>query len=150
MARAHQERRHTFVAHRHVEDTTRAGLAASSAPRERIHTQAFNVGRSGENHRIRHIAEIVRQMLTGCRADYTPGADPNKCSCCACHVDFARLMPRSTVPRRAQQMSEACPRACLSPEECEDPRCDQIDLITHLLGPDQVYSTLRRRRAVTT
>jgi nucleoside-diphosphate-sugar epimerase len=37
----------------HIEDISRAFLAALEAPRDVIHNQAFNVGRSEENYQIR-------------------------------------------------------------------------------------------------
>src|SRR6266481_8692907 len=49
----------------HVEDIGRAFLAALHAPREHVHNQAFNVGRSEENYRIREVADIVRAVVPG-------------------------------------------------------------------------------------
>ncbi|HKJ31285.1 MAG TPA: SDR family oxidoreductase, partial [Balneolales bacterium] len=43
----------------HIEDISRAFLAALKAPKELIHNNTFNVGRTSENYRIREIAEIV-------------------------------------------------------------------------------------------
>src|SRR5678815_3553399 len=42
----------------HIEDISRAFLAVLSVPRERVHAQAFNVGRNDQNYRIREIAQI--------------------------------------------------------------------------------------------
>src|SRR2546425_9865136 len=58
----------------HIEDISRAFLAALTAPREAIHNQAFNVGRTEENYRIRELAEIVKQTVAGCTIDYAPDA----------------------------------------------------------------------------
>ena len=44
----------------HVEDISRAFLAALEAERELVHDQAFNVGRPQDNVQIRDIAETVR------------------------------------------------------------------------------------------
>jgi nucleoside-diphosphate-sugar epimerase len=41
----------------HIEDISRAFLAVLEAPRETVHNEAFNVGRQGENYRVREIAE---------------------------------------------------------------------------------------------
>ena len=43
----------------HIEDISRAFLAVLDAPRELVHNEAFNVGASSENYRIREIAEII-------------------------------------------------------------------------------------------
>ena len=45
----------------HVEDISRAFLAVLQAPRELVHDEAFNVGASSENYRIRDLAEIVER-----------------------------------------------------------------------------------------
>src|SRR5256884_3813021 len=50
----------------HIEDISRAFLAALTAPREAVHGQAFNVGRNDQNFRIREIAQIVKETVPGC------------------------------------------------------------------------------------
>src|SRR5678815_6024658 len=42
----------------HIEDISRAFIAALEAPEERVHNEAFNVGRNDQNYRIREIAQI--------------------------------------------------------------------------------------------
>ncbi len=49
----------------HVEDICRAFLAALEAPRELVHDEAFNVGRSWDNVQVRDIAEMVRDAVPG-------------------------------------------------------------------------------------
>ena len=46
----------------HVEDICRAFLAVLEAPREAVHNEAFNVGSTAENYRIRDVAEIVQRL----------------------------------------------------------------------------------------
>jgi nucleoside-diphosphate-sugar epimerase len=62
----------------HIEDIGRAFLAALEAPVETVHDQAFNVGRTSENYRIRELAEIVAETVPGCRITYAEGAGPDK------------------------------------------------------------------------
>ena len=47
----------------HVEDICRSFLAVLEAPRELVHDEAFNVGRSEDNVQVRDIAEIVRAAV---------------------------------------------------------------------------------------
>ena len=49
----------------HVEDISAAFLAVLDAPRELVHDEAFNVGASSENYRIRDLAEIVEEVVPG-------------------------------------------------------------------------------------
>jgi nucleoside-diphosphate-sugar epimerase len=51
----------------HIEDISRAALAAAEAPREAIHNEAFNIGRNDANYRVRDIAEAVARQVPGSR-----------------------------------------------------------------------------------
>jgi nucleoside-diphosphate-sugar epimerase len=61
----------------HIEDISRAFLAALEAPREVVHNQAFNVGSSRENYRISEVADIVLSIVPGSRVTYAPGGGPD-------------------------------------------------------------------------
>ena len=52
----------------HVEDISRAFLAVLEAPRELVHNEAFNIGRSQDNVQIRDVAEMVRDAVPGSKA----------------------------------------------------------------------------------
>src|SRR6266436_5411573 len=58
----------------HIEDISRAFLAALEAPREVIHNQAFNVGRTEENYQIRDLAQIVKETVPGCTIEFAADA----------------------------------------------------------------------------
>ena len=62
----------------HVGDIASAFLAVLEAPRELVHDQAFNVGASSENYRIREVAEIVEETVPGARASFAAGGGPDK------------------------------------------------------------------------
>ena len=72
----------------HVLDIAAAFLAVLEAPRERIHGQAFNVGRSGENFRIREVAELVAEVVPGCEVAFAPGASADVRNY---RVDFTKI-----------------------------------------------------------
>ena len=44
------------------------------APRDLFHNQAFNVGRTEENYRIREVAELVREVVPGSEVTFAEGA----------------------------------------------------------------------------
>ncbi len=72
----------------HIEDIARAFLVMAEAPREKIHNQAFNVGRQGENYQIRDVADIVAGVVPGSRVKYAEGAGPDlRCY----RVNFSKL-----------------------------------------------------------
>src|SRR5207253_1655637 len=62
----------------HVEDISRAFVAILTAPETMVFNQAFNVGHTPHNYRIREIAEIVALTVPGCRIEYAPDAGPDK------------------------------------------------------------------------
>lgn len=79
----------------HVEDVSRAFLAALEAPRERVHDQAFNVGRDEDVVQIRTVAEQVSD-ITGAPVTFAPGAGADTRNY---RVDFAKV--RALLPAAA-------------------------------------------------
>lgn len=83
----------------HVADVADAVLAVLTAPLDTVRDEAFNVGRSDENYRIREIAEIVGDVTDADDIVLAEGAGPDVRSY---RVDFgkiARTLPTFT-PRR--------------------------------------------------
>lgn len=95
----------------HVEDISRAFLAALEAPREAVHNQAFNVGRTTENYRVREVAEIVERVVPGSRVRYAQGAGPDprcyRVNCDRISAVLPGFQPQWNVQRGAEQLYEA-------------------------------------------
>lgn len=62
----------------HIADISAAYLAILDAPRDLVHNEAFNVGRSCENYRVGELAEMVRDLVPGSAIRYEEGAGPDK------------------------------------------------------------------------
>ena len=58
----------------HIRDINSAFLAALTGPREIIHDQAYNVGRTGENYQIRDVANLVAEVVPDCEVGFAAGA----------------------------------------------------------------------------
>ena len=58
----------------HVLDIAHAFAQALAAPRDVVHNQAFNVGRVGENYRVRDVANLVAEVVPGVSVSCVPGA----------------------------------------------------------------------------
>ncbi len=84
----------------HVADISRAFLAVLQAPRELVHDEAFNVGRSQDNVQVRDIAELVNEAVPGSRVSFAEGAAPDSRSY---RVDFSKL--NQTFPGLALRWS---------------------------------------------
>lgn len=86
----------------HVRDVCRVAAAALVAPRERVHNQAINVGRTDQNLRISEVAEIVEAAIPGTRITYADDAGPDlRCY----RVDCSKLV--DLLPEAAPQMTVA-------------------------------------------
>jgi len=135
----------------HIEDISRAFLAALAAPREVIHNQALNVGQTEENYRIRELAEIVQEIVPGSRIEYAKDGGPDP----RCYrVDFGKIQrllpdfkPQWNARRGAEELYAAYRRAGLVLEDCEGPRFKRIEHLKHLLATGRVDATLRWRAA---
>jgi nucleoside-diphosphate-sugar epimerase len=96
----------------HVEDICDAFRAALEAPREVIHNQAFNIGRTAENYQIRELADMVRDVVPGCTVSYREGGGPDpRCYRVNCDKALATLpgfRPRWTVREGIHQLYDAC------------------------------------------
>jgi nucleoside-diphosphate-sugar epimerase len=133
----------------HIEDISRAFLAALKAPRDRVHNQAFNVGQSEENYRIREIAEIVKETVPGCRIEFAKDAGPDlRCY----RADFSKI--RRVLPdfrlqwdarKGAKQLYEAYKKIGLRMEDFEGPRFKRIDQIKTLMADNLLGEDLRWR-----
>ena len=133
----------------HIEDISRAFLAVLEAPREAVHNEVFNVGRTEENFQIRQIAEIVRETVPDCRIDFAADAGPDTRSY---RVSFAKIAervpafrPKWTVRDGAKQLYDAYRKTDLKLEEFEGPKYRRIDHIRQLIASGRLDASLRRR-----
>ncbi len=131
----------------HIEDISRAFIAALKAPREVVHNQSFNVGRSEENYRIREIADIVQKTVPGCTVEYAEDAGPDlRCY----RADFSKIgrllpgfKPQWDAQKGAEQLYEAYQRVGLKLEDFEGPRYKRIDQLKTLQSEDLLGLDLR-------
>jgi len=131
----------------HVEDVCRAFLCVLEAPREAVHGQAFNVGREGENYRIREVAELVKGEVPGSEISYEEGAGPDP----RCYrVSFAKLAhrlprfdPQWSVARGVAQLHAAFREVGLEREDLEGDRYLRIAHVMRLLEEGRLDSDLR-------
>lgn len=131
----------------HVEDVSRAFLAILRAPRELVHNEAFNVGQSQENYRIRELAEIVKQTVPGCEIEYAENVGPDKrCYRVTCNKiaeTLPEFKPQWNARDGAKQLLEAYRKVGLLLEDFEGIRYKRIDHIKALLESGKLNSKLR-------
>ncbi len=129
----------------HIGDISRAFIAALEAPADLVHNRAFNV--AVENFRISELAEIVGEIVPGCRIDYADGAGPDK-RCYRVdggliHRTLPAFVPRWTARRGAQELYSAYRETVVTPDDFEGPRYKRIDHLKMLIQSGRVDQTLR-------
>jgi len=131
----------------HVADIARAFLALLTAPREVVHNQAFNVGTTEQNYRIRQLAEVVACGVPGSSVRYETGATADT----RCYrVSFTKLQQTisgfrssGTVARAVTDMRQAFGESKLSLESVEGPRYQRVARIRELCETGALDSSLR-------
>jgi len=132
----------------HIEDISRAFLAGLQAPIESVFNEAFNVGRTEHNYRILEIAEIVAQVVPGCRLEIAPDAGPDTRSYRVNFEKIARILPdfrpQWDVRRGAEQLYGAYSSSGFTLEKLEG-RYQRISHIKALKREGLLDDDLRRR-----
>lgn len=131
----------------HIEDISRAFVAAIDAPKERVFNQAFNVGQTAHNYRIRDLAEIVASVVPGCDLGFAPDAGPDKRSY---RVSFEKIKrdlpefkPQWDARKGAEQLYAAYRSSQVTLDEFEGPRYQRIAHIRKLVAEGTLTPDLR-------
>ncbi|MDX6750229.1 SDR family oxidoreductase [Geminicoccaceae bacterium 1502E] len=130
----------------HVEDIARAFLAGLHAPEEKVRNEAFNVGQTAHNYRIREIAEIVAETVPGCRLELAPDAAPDKRSYRVSFEKIARVLPefrpRWDARKGAEQLHAAYRASGVTLAELQG-RFQRISRIKALIRGGRLADDLR-------
>lgn len=131
----------------HIEDISRAFIAVLEAPRERIHNQAFNVGRNEDNYRVSELAEIVRELVPDCRVEYAADAGPDKrcyrVDCTKIQQTLPDFKPQWNARRGVEELYQCYCHNQLEPEDFEGIKYQRIAHLRHLLSTGLLDSSLR-------
>ncbi len=136
----------------HIRDIIAAIVAVLEAPREAVHNETFNIGRTGENYRIRELADIVAETVPDCRVEYAAGGGPDKrCYRVTCDK-IGRVLPafrpQWTARKGAQELYDAYHLVGLTAEELKRGRYVRIVQIQRLRKAGQLDDSLRWRERV--
>lgn len=138
----------------HIEDISRAFLAALEAPMEAVNNEAFNVGQTEHNYRIRDLAEIVAGVVPGCTIDFADGAGPDtrnyRVNCDKIKRVLPAFKPQWDARKGAEQLYAAYRSGALSLDEFEGPRYQRIAHINKLVLEGILTSDLRTANKVAT
>jgi nucleoside-diphosphate-sugar epimerase len=131
----------------HIEDICSAFVAVLEAPRELVHAEAFNVGRTQENYRIRDVAAIVEEVVDGSVIRFADEAGPDlrnyRVNCDKIIATLPAYRPAWTVREGVSELAQSYRRAGLTAEDVVGPRFLRIRHIEQLLAHDLVDASLR-------
>src|SRR5215471_16544895 len=110
----------------HIGDIIHAFECFLRAPKDVIHNQAFNVGRSSENFRIRQVAEMVAEVVPNSTVTFAEGASADLRNY---RVDFRKIetklpgyAPRWTVRAGIEELYQAYKKSGLTKETWQSSR----------------------------
>jgi nucleoside-diphosphate-sugar epimerase len=133
----------------HIEDISRAFLAALEAPRELVHNEAFNVGRPEDNVQVKDIADLVRDAVSGSSVSLAANAGPDLRDY---RVDFSKLAAtfpdlklRWRVGAGVDELVGAYARNGLSHDDFTSSRFVRLRRINELASAGLIDDMLRRQ-----
>jgi nucleoside-diphosphate-sugar epimerase len=131
----------------HVEDICRAFLAVLHAPREFVHNEAFNVGRTEENYQIRDVAEMVQDVVSGAKIKYAEGGGPDprcyRVDCGKLARTLPEFKPQWSVRHGIEQLYKSYKTQGLTINEFLGTRYTRIKHIKRLQDEGRLDTNLR-------
>lgn len=131
----------------HVEDISRAAVAAVEAPRAAVHNQAFNIGRDDANYQVRDIAEAVAAAVPRSKVEITgeSGGDPR-----SYRVDFRKALtglpgfaPQWTLAKGCAEVVAWFGGSGLGNDSYDSRRFIRLKQLRHLMDTGAVDAALR-------
>jgi len=135
----------------HIEDIARAYVALLEAPKEVVRNEAFNVGQTSENYRVREVADMVAEIVPNCRVTYAPGASPDKrnyrVNCDKIRKLVPGYEPQWTLRKGIEQIYAAYRDTGLTAADFAGPRYMRLQHIRNLIARGELDNGLHWRRA---
>jgi nucleoside-diphosphate-sugar epimerase len=132
----------------HIEDISRAFLAILEAPRELVHDEPFNVGRTSENYQIRDVAKIVADVVPGSEVTLADGASPDirnyRVNCDKIESVLPAYKPQWTVRKSVEELYDAFLREQLELDDFLSRRFMRIKHVRELQTEGTLDELLRR------
>jgi nucleoside-diphosphate-sugar epimerase len=125
----------------HVLDICEAIACTLEAPREVVHNEIFNVGKTSENYQVREVAEIIAAVFPGCDLVFGTSDGDNR----SYRVSFDKIamhLPgfqcRHDVARGARELHAVFERIGMSRDIFESRAYTRLKQIQHLRATSQL------------
>jgi nucleoside-diphosphate-sugar epimerase len=126
----------------HVEDICEAMRCAAEAPADAINGEAFNVGSTAENFRIREIAQIVAQAFPGCEVSAGPSGQDNRVSFDKIATRLPGFKARWSAQRGAEELHRLFERIEFGPQTYEFRAFTRLKQLQYLQHTGQIDEDL--------
>jgi nucleoside-diphosphate-sugar epimerase len=131
----------------HIEDISRAYVALLHAPRDLVHNEAFNVGRTQENYQVRDIVSMVAEAIPGTAVRYADGAGPDlRCyqvDCSKIETLIKEYQPKWTVRAGVEELRDAYIAQKTTREDFLGPKWLRIGTIKQLQAQNRLDGNMR-------
>jgi nucleoside-diphosphate-sugar epimerase len=132
----------------HLRDIIHAFEVMLKAPRDLIHNQAFNVGRTSENFQIRDVANMVKEVVPNCEVAFAAGASADardyRVSFKKIEQTFQSYRPTWTLRKGIEEIYNAYIQGKMTKEEFLGPRYYRLKMVEQLKSQGLVDNYLRR------
>lgn len=125
----------------HIEDIIEAMRCTLEAPADAVNGEIFNVGATGENYRIREIADIVSRAFPGCEVSAGPPSADNR----SYRVSFDKIAQRLpgfrarwTAQQGAEELRRLFARIEFSPQTYEYRAFTRLKQLKYLQQTGQI------------
>ncbi|MFK8015364.1 MAG: NAD-dependent epimerase/dehydratase family protein [Gammaproteobacteria bacterium] len=131
----------------HIEDISRGVIAALESPREKVHNEAFNVGRNSENYQVKQLADFVQQTIPNCEISFAGDASPDLRNYRVNFDKFANTFPDYALQwsalEGAKSIYDSYAKFGLDKDEYEGPKYKRIAQLKQLIESGQLDDTMR-------
>ena len=131
----------------HIRDIAQGYRILLEAPSALVCNQAFNIGATAENYRIRELAQLVERGVPDSRLEYADDASPDhrsyRVNCDRIANTLPAFKPQWNAERGIREVYETLLGKGLNTEAFEGPRYNRIAHVRHLLRQGRLQPDLR-------
>lgn len=130
----------------HIEDIALAFKSVMEAPRELVHNEAFNVGATAENFRVREVADLVATIVPNSEVTFAGDASPDARNYRVNCDKIARVVPgfkaKWTLEAGIRQVYEAYVAAKMTEAEFLSSRYFRLQRVRELMDAGVIDKSL--------